>query len=163
MNGRIYDANLGCFLQADPHIQDPFDTQSLNRYSYVGNNPLSLNDPTGYWSMDVFLKNWGRPIASIAVSFMPVGGQYLAIMLKGAVAGAIGSKGALIGAFTAAAFHGIGGSFDKVKGANGKVADFKGFAHTGLSGGQFAGKIALHGMIWGSLNSYQFRERFSGF
>ncbi len=157
MNGRIYDPTLGRFLQADPHIQDPFDTQSLNRYSYVGNNPLSLNDPTGYWSMDVFLKNWGRPLASIAVSFIPVGGQYLAIMLKGAVSGAItgGTKGALIGAFTAAAFHGIGESFDKVKAKNVKAADFKEFANTGLSAGQFAGKVAMHGMVGGASSVLQ--------
>ena len=48
MNGRIYDAKLGRFLQADPIIQDPFDTQSLNRYSYTGNNPLNAIDRSGF-------------------------------------------------------------------------------------------------------------------
>ena len=33
------------------------NTQAWNRYSYVFNNPLSLTDPTGYWS----LKNFGLP------------------------------------------------------------------------------------------------------
>jgi RHS repeat-associated protein len=47
MNGRMYDANLGRFLSPDNFIQDPYNTQSFNRYSYVWNNPLSLNDPTG--------------------------------------------------------------------------------------------------------------------
>ena len=48
MNGRIYDPKLGRFLQADPIVQDPLNTQSLNRYSYVLNNPLNATDPSGY-------------------------------------------------------------------------------------------------------------------
>lgn len=48
MNGRIYDSHLGRFLNADPYIQAPFNSQSFNRYSYVVNNPLSYIDPTGY-------------------------------------------------------------------------------------------------------------------
>jgi hypothetical protein len=35
-------------LQADPIIQDPYDSQSFNRYSYVMNNPLTFTDPSGY-------------------------------------------------------------------------------------------------------------------
>lgn len=48
MNGRIYDGALGRFVQADPIIQDPLRVQSLNRYSYVWNNPLNATDPTGF-------------------------------------------------------------------------------------------------------------------
>ncbi|MEO3878127.1 RHS repeat-associated core domain-containing protein [Rheinheimera fenheensis] len=48
MVGRIYDPDIGRFIQADPIVQDPRDAQSLNRYSYVYNNPLSYTDPTGY-------------------------------------------------------------------------------------------------------------------
>ncbi|WP_165419417.1 RHS repeat-associated core domain-containing protein [Corallincola spongiicola] len=48
MNGRVYDARLGRFLSADPHVQAPNNTQSLNRYSYVFNNPLNATDPSGY-------------------------------------------------------------------------------------------------------------------
>lgn len=35
-------------MSADPFIQAPFNGQSYNRYSYVWNNPLSANDPSGY-------------------------------------------------------------------------------------------------------------------
>ena len=48
MNGRIYDAKIARFLQADPIIQDPLNTQSLNRYSYIWNNPLNATDPSGF-------------------------------------------------------------------------------------------------------------------
>jgi RHS repeat-associated protein len=49
MGGRIYDPKIGRFLQADPFIQSPGNSQSLNRYSYVFNNPMAWTDPTGYW------------------------------------------------------------------------------------------------------------------
>ncbi len=48
MNGRVYDPTLGRFLSVDPIFEFPTNTQSLNPYSYVLNNPLSLTDPTGY-------------------------------------------------------------------------------------------------------------------
>ncbi len=48
MNGRIYDYQLGRFLSVDPIIQFPNNTQSLNPYSYILNNPLSGRDPSGY-------------------------------------------------------------------------------------------------------------------
>jgi RHS repeat-associated protein len=48
MGGRIYDYNLGRFLSVDPIIGNPLSSQSLNPYSYLGNNPLSGTDPTGY-------------------------------------------------------------------------------------------------------------------
>lgn len=39
---------LGRFLQADPFIQAPKNSQNYNRYSYVMNNPLSYADPSGF-------------------------------------------------------------------------------------------------------------------
>jgi len=48
MNGRVYDQELGRFISADPVIQSPFTTNSFNRYSYVVNNPLKYQDPTGF-------------------------------------------------------------------------------------------------------------------
>ncbi len=53
MNGRVYDPVVGRFLSPDPLIQDPANSQSYNRYSYVLNNPLSYTDPTGYESQAV--------------------------------------------------------------------------------------------------------------
>ncbi len=48
MNGRVYDYNLGRFLSVDPFIQEPGNSQSMNPYSYVLNNPLAMVDPSGY-------------------------------------------------------------------------------------------------------------------
>jgi RHS repeat-associated protein len=48
MNGRAYDYNLGRFYGVDPVIQFPGNSQSLNPYAYLMNNPLAGTDPTGY-------------------------------------------------------------------------------------------------------------------
>ncbi len=48
MNGRVFDYNVGRFTGVDPFIQFPLNSQSLNPYSYILNNPLSGTDPTGY-------------------------------------------------------------------------------------------------------------------
>ncbi|MBE0389459.1 hypothetical protein PLUTE_b0424 [Pseudoalteromonas luteoviolacea DSM 6061] len=48
MNGRVYDYNLGRFMSVDPVIQSPKNSQSINPYSYIMNNPLAGTDPTGY-------------------------------------------------------------------------------------------------------------------
>jgi len=51
MNGRVYDPMLARFLSTDPYVQSPLNLQSLNRYSYVMNNPLNAVDPDGFWSI----------------------------------------------------------------------------------------------------------------
>jgi RHS repeat-associated protein len=48
MNGRVYDYRLGRFLSVDPLISNPASSQAINPYSYLGNNPFSGVDPTGY-------------------------------------------------------------------------------------------------------------------
>ena len=56
MNGRVYDAEIGRFISADPFIQDRTNLQALNRYSYVLNNPLSYTDPSGFFLKKLFKK-----------------------------------------------------------------------------------------------------------
>lgn len=48
MNGQVYDPTLARFISADPKVQVPYHTQSMNRYSYVWNGPLNATDPSGY-------------------------------------------------------------------------------------------------------------------
>ena len=46
-NARYYDPAIGRFVSPDTIIPDPGDGQDFNRYTYVRNNPINLNDPTG--------------------------------------------------------------------------------------------------------------------
>ena len=48
MRGRLFDPRMGHFTGVDPVIQFPLNTQGLNPYSYLLNNPLAGTDPTGY-------------------------------------------------------------------------------------------------------------------
>jgi len=48
MKGRVYDYNIGRFLSVDPFIKDSDNSQGINPYSYIMNNPLGGTDPTGY-------------------------------------------------------------------------------------------------------------------
>jgi RHS repeat-associated protein len=130
MNARVYDPLIGRFLSADPTIQNPTDSQTLNRYHYARNNPLAFVDPSGYGFFSFFKKLFskvfkflfktalGRTLLALAAT---ITFQYWAIALQlpgivgavigGAVGGAITSgslEGALIGAVTAAAFYGVG-------------------------------------------------------
>ncbi len=47
---------LGRFISADPLVPEPGNPQSLNRYTYVRNNPLGYVDPTGHFSEEELLR-----------------------------------------------------------------------------------------------------------
>ncbi len=96
MDGRIYDPVLGRFLSPDPLVQAPDFSQSLNRYAYCLNNPLSLTDPTGYsW----FSRNWKSLLASIvgiaAAAF--TGGASVGLTVAIVAGAAGGAAGAMVG------------------------------------------------------------------
>lgn len=147
MNGRLYDAELGRFISADPFVSG-LGALSLNRYSYVNNNPLSFTDPSGY-----FLKQLGRffqrtmnSVASYASSFAkeaiiagagPVLGPWMASLMAYAETGDF--RSALVSAFTTYFTGQLGGASDF--GAEGVA---KAFAHgivqgagSQLQGGSF--------------------------
>jgi RHS repeat-associated protein len=104
MNGRVYDPTLGRFLSPDPFVQAPDFSQSLNRYSYVLNNPLSLTDPSGFnwfsdaWKgiKDFFEDNWKTiVVAAVTIATMiwapGISTGLWATIFKGAMAGFAGS------------------------------------------------------------------------
>ena len=137
MNGRIYDPTIGRFLQADPIIQDPYNTQSLNRYSYVMNNPLSYTDPTGYARLR---DGWFRQVVAIAVMFVPGAQGIGMVFLQGMLSGAIATgnlKGAVKGGLQAAVTFGIahGGA-----GGTGWIKAGKGFNYA---------RTAAHAVVGG--------------
>jgi len=84
MNGRIYDPKLGRFLQADPVVQFPTNTQSYNRYSYVLNNPLKYTDPSGYFLKKLFKNKVFRVVAAVVIAYVTYGAasEWSAAMLS---------------------------------------------------------------------------------
>ena len=132
MNRRIYDPKLGRFLQADPIVQAPKNSQSLNRYTYVLNNPLSYTDPSGFISFrsitklavaavaTYFTAGWATAWAwgmmpSVAAGVATSAAYTASAVIGGAIAGAVGGailtgtvKGAFYGGLSGAALGAIG-------------------------------------------------------
>jgi RHS repeat-associated protein len=111
MNGRIYDSELGRFLQADPVIQAPHNTQSWNAYTYVFNNPFAYTDPSGLISLRQALAVVFAAVYAYFTWDLTGASAVYAAIIGGAIAGAIATgtwRGAIMGAFTGAVTAGIG-------------------------------------------------------
>jgi RHS repeat-associated protein len=167
MNGRIYDPRLGRFLQADSLIEDLFDPQAINSYSYVRNNPMNATDPTGHWRA----KEQGilRQAAALAITISAgihintllsssayaclAPSVYAAAATTAALAGAASGalttgtlKGTLIGALGALTFQQIGLSSLET-GPRIAAHAIAGGALEALGGGSFG-----HGFVSAGLN-----------
>ena len=124
MNGRLYDPHTGRFLQADPFVESPYgDPQTLNRYSYVRNNPLNATDPTGFFSVRFSLSKLWKIIGTIGIIALTaflvttsfgaafpllvgaIGGFLSGYLSTGTLEGAF--VGAVIGAFSTGAFTAV--------------------------------------------------------
>lgn len=113
MNGRAYDPLLGRFLSVDPIIQFPANSQSLNPYSYILNNPMAGTDPTGYCAEG---KVDGE---KFSCRFTPIGSR-----ISQEVTGTVGSDGAVTFNWPAA------GSVDSILGS----LDWGRWTRTSMSG-----------------------------
>lgn len=102
---RYYNPKLGRFITPDSIVQSPNNPQTLNRYSYCGNNPVNAIDPTGHkWSWKKFWNSFAGAVIGAFVTVATGGlGAPIAFALGGMVGGAItgglegGWKGALMG------------------------------------------------------------------
>jgi len=176
MNGRVYDANLGRFISADPHIQNPLNSQSLNRYSYVMNNPLSFTDPSGFFFKKLFrsikklvkgivkavknvIKN-PRSILAIAATFIPGLNVYAAGFISGMIASGGDLKAGIIGALTAGAFKGVGDHFQGVARLNSAM---NGAASRALTFGEQIAKVGAHAIVGGVSSAVQGGKFVHGF
>jgi RHS repeat-associated protein len=96
---RYYNSTLGRFISADTIVPSAGNPQSLNRYSYVGNNPIRYTDPDGHcWPVCTTIAGAiigaGVGFAAYAIDVHVNGkewdsGQATAVTATGAVAGAL--------------------------------------------------------------------------
>ena len=163
MDGRMYDPVVGRFMSPDPYMQAPDFTQSLNRYAYCINNPLSLTDPSGYnWIESTF-----SAIVGIAVGIETGGlasGVYGAIV-GGALGGASASlmssvlnganlwqtaKSTFTGAFWGAASGTVNFEIGNIENVFSRIA-----AHTAAEGAMegIRGGHVEHGLLMGLTSS----------
>ena len=171
MNGRVYDPTIGRFLSPDPHIQDPHNTQSYNRYTYVLNNPLKYTDPSGYFFSAII----SAFVASVATKSIIAAVGAKLFLAKVAIAyitaytvtyATTGSgKAAQNAGLSAGLFMGIGELRGGTIGANGKMqykpgwgdGQWKTLSAHGLAGGivqhQAGGKFSA-GFLSGFTSSY---------
>lgn len=119
------------FVSADPHVQDLYRTQNLNRYAYVLNNPLAYTDPDGFFFKKIFraVKRVFKAVAqairrspilrvAVTVGLAYFGAPLIGLealglganVLSSAIVGGItdGVEGAAFGAARAAVTFGIG-------------------------------------------------------
>ena len=99
MNARFYNANTGRFLSQDTYKGNAWEPWSQNLYSYCGNNPINMIDPTGHWP------EWNKLAGGS--SLLLLGAMVMAVGLTIATAGAatpliavVATMGATAGAAT---------------------------------------------------------------
>ena len=114
MGGRVYDPEIGRFLSPDPFVQYPGSAQGMNRYAYVGNNPLSYTDPSGYFRNT--LKKIGK-VVGLAMNFIP-GMQFSNVLLHGFVSGFLVGGGRLKSGLMGMASAGLASRIGGIDGLN---------------------------------------------
>ncbi|GEM_PF-1215331 len=66
---RYYDSALGRFISSDPISGNVYNSQRLNKYTYVMNNPMVYTDPSGMEGEDV-TTNKNQPLISDRLHFL---------------------------------------------------------------------------------------------
>ncbi|MEK6843731.1 MAG: RHS repeat-associated core domain-containing protein, partial [Candidatus Micrarchaeota archaeon] len=131
---RYYNPGIGRFVQADSMISNPYDPQSLNRYSYVLNNPYKFVDKKGNFAIVPALLIAGSALAGGYLAYQSTyaaTGNSNAALLAGVIGGvASGASAAVV----------IGGSVVGAVGAGGSAAlRYMGFEATLTAGAELFG------------------------
>jgi RHS repeat-associated protein len=141
-NARLYDPQIGRFLGADPTVEAVYYSQDLDRYTYVGNNPLSLTDPTGLCFLGCSWKSpLGRALpfveAQIGITVSGIANASIAGGIAGFVAtGRIQS--ALLASAEAFSFAAFAPTFSAGLGSAMGSPDAGAFVANGFIGGLFS-------------------------
>ena len=57
MNARFYQPATGRFLSQDSYTGNPYDPWTQHLYTYCGNNPTNMVDPTGHETIQLISCN----------------------------------------------------------------------------------------------------------
>jgi RHS repeat-associated protein len=168
MNGRVYDPEIGRFLSADPFVQDMSNSQNLNRYTYVLNNPLSLTDPTGYFFGSVFkaIGNFiGKVFSGLVSAFKAalkiplIRGIIQIVACSGSGPLGVGACIAAAGALTAIAGGSLSDAIQAMAFASAQIGAWWGTGTIIASGifghAAYLASVGLHGVVGGALSLMQ--------
>ena len=158
-NARLYDPAIGMFISPDTIVQNPFDPQTLNRYAYARNNPLTFTDPSGHF-VQVVLAGIAVGAAVGAISSGIQNDWALKETLIGAgIGGVAGGVGAGVGGLAFSAAGGTNGGLTAclAGGIAGGVS--AGATSGGLSAAVYGGSVSegmLTGAKWGAIGGAAF-------
>lgn len=173
MNGRVYDPMIGRMISPDPIVPDALNAQAWNRYSYVGNDPLTFTDPSGHsWFSDIFrgisnffksIVNAVKTVLNLVVRFVVqavvttllaftgplapfIAAAVAAAVVTGMNGGKLGDmlKSAAVAGATAFAFSVVGGATNVAQGK-----EFSLFNHDPVKFGtpEYAFNVAGHAAV----------------
>lgn len=187
---RYYDPILARFISADTIVPNPRDLQSLNRYSYVENNPLRYVDPSGHSIVGVVV---GAIIGAVVGGIQSdwdlkatliggvAGGVSAGVMsgvssaVSSAISSTVGAKaGGLIGGIAGSALGnanaslvyqlaGYNSNILRSMGSGALSAYFSGVTGMSFAGGDSFEKIFARGISGGIVSAIQGREFGHGF
>lgn len=143
MNGRVYDPIIGRMLSPDNYVEDPYTVQGYNRYSYVINNPLKYDDPSGQIA----------PLVVFGIAALIGGGINVATHWSAITAGGKFNVGAFFSAFGIGAGAGILGAVSGGAASAAVITAMGGAAAAGAGGAILSGIV---GGVVGSVPSTAF-------
>lgn len=167
---RYYNPLIGRFITPDFVVEAAVNPQMLNRYSYCGNNPVNISDPSGHFWFFAAIAAIFKAAATYAIAHPIIAGAAMGGLLGGvnsAISGTNIGQGIGLGILSGMIGGGVGlgvgdfmkagvGNFWSGMAAAGAGGSSAGAAVNGVGGGD-AGIGALAGLaggIAGFMGSY---------